>query len=206
MELETPAPGEVTLLLRRLRRGDAAVGDQLAELVYRELHALARRVMTDERGAHVLQPTALVHEAWLRLLGAAADGAASDFEDRTHFLRLAARAMRRVLVDHARARDAEKRGGGRVPAQLELAELDLGALSIWDGDRTDVLALDDALAQLESRDPDAARVVELRFFAGLTTEETARALGWTVRQVEGSWVFARGWLRRELERGAGSGA
>lgn len=201
MECETPAPGEVTLLLRRLRGGDAAVGEQLAELVYRELHALARRVMTDERGAHVLQPTALVHEAWLRLIGSAAGGAAGDFEDRAHFLRLAARAMRRVLVDHARARDADKRGGGRVGS-----ELDPCALPFWEGDRTDVLALDEALARLDVRDPDAARIVELRFFAGLTTEETARAVGWSVRQVEGSWVFARGWLRRELERGAEAGA
>lgn len=184
------------MLLQRLRRGDAAVGEQLAELVYRELHALARRVMTDERGAHVLQPTALVHEAWMRLLGAAGESE-HEFEDRAHFLRLAARAMRRVLVDHARARDADKRGGGRAGAELEL-----GALAVWESDRTDVLALDEVLAQLESRDPDAARIVELRFFAGLTTEETARAIGWSVRQVEGSWVFARGWLRRELERGA----
>jgi RNA polymerase sigma-70 factor, ECF subfamily len=191
-------PAEVTQLLRRLRGGDEAAGEPLFEAVHRELHALARQLMRGERVEHTLQPTALISEAWLRLLGQPAQATLG--ENRAHFLRTAARAMRRVLVDHARARQADKRGPAERRVELDPDQID----AAWH-DPTELLAVEEALHQLELRDAEAARVVELRYFAGLTSAETAEVLGWSVRQVEGSWVFARGWLRRELERRSADG-
>jgi len=179
--------------LGRARSGDALAAEELLTLLYRELRGLASRMMADERASHTLQTTALVHEAWLRLFGS--EPAPS--EDRRHYLRLAARAMRQVLIDHARRRAADKRGG--APAALELGR-DVAAP--WTAESSELLALDDALTRLDGQDGESARVVELRFFAGLTLEETASVLGLTPRQVEGRWNFARGWLRRELLRGA----
>ncbi len=181
--------GRTTQLLRRLAAGDAGAGEALLPLVYAELRELAARAMADERTGHTLQPTALVNEAWLRLVASSAPPAV---EDRAHFLRLCARAMRHVLVDHARARAAQKRAGSarRVP----LDEL----LSSFEERRLDLLALHEALERLEAVDDALARLVDLRYFAGLTIEETAGALGSSTATVERDWRVARLWLRREL--------
>jgi RNA polymerase sigma-70 factor, ECF subfamily len=196
MESNAQGRAEVTELLQRSRRGDAAAQERLLEVVYREVHELARRMMRGERREHTLQPTALVNEAWLRLLG----HDQPSFVDRGHFLGVAARTMRRVLVDHARSRGARRREAPRTTASSGP-----DGPAVAPQDPLELLALEEVLARLEQRDPDAARVVELRYFAGLSTEESALALGWSVREVEGSWVFARGWLRRELERGLSHG-
>jgi RNA polymerase sigma factor (TIGR02999 family) len=204
MQAKDPDPGEVTRLFRRLRAGDAPAGEELLAVLYHELHAIARRMMGAERADHTLQPTALVHEAWLRLAGGGADAS----EDRGHFLRLAGRAMRRVLVDHARARAAVKRGGGAedVTGGTRLSFEGVAVEKVpFESEPTDVLALDEALGRLEARDAEAARIVELRFFSGLTSAEAAQVLGRSVREIEGGWVFARGWLRRELARGSEHG-
>jgi RNA polymerase sigma factor (TIGR02999 family) len=174
---------QATRLLHALRAGDPAAAAQLLPILYEELRGLAARLMEDERANHTLQPTALVHEAFLRLTGG--DGAAVD--DRPHFLRLAARAMRNVLVDHARARNAAKRGERRRRVTLDesLAE---------DADAERVLVIDDALGRLGEIDPELAQIVELRFFAGLTAEESAAALGTSLRSVERGWRTAKAWL------------
>ena len=182
---------ETQILLLRVAEGHAAAGDELYGLVYDELHRLAQKLIVGERPGHTLQATALVNEAWLRLSG----GSPAPVENRRHFIRLAARAMRRVLVDHARAHAAGKRGGGRHPEPLT------GALAFYEERQVDLLALDEVLVKLGDEDPELLRIVELRYFAGLTLEETAASIGKTVRQVHLAWTFARGWLRRELERG-----
>ena len=182
-------------LLERLSAGDESAAPELGARLHEELHRVARRLMAEERPSHTLQTTALVNEAWLRL-GASID---AGFEDRRHFLRVAARAMRQVLVDHARARHALKRGAGAERITWDAAE---PALGLESQDPNEILALEEALARLEAKDPELLRLVELRFFAGLTLEETAEVLEKSVRQVHWSWTFARGWLRRELERGA----
>ncbi|MFN0058336.1 MAG: ECF-type sigma factor [Planctomycetota bacterium] len=188
-------PQRVTELLNAYRDGDASAGERLFAALYDDLHVHAAQLMARERSGHTLQPTALVNEAWLRLKDVGGLGV----QDRGHFLRIAARAMRRVLVDHARRRAVARRAGRPVP--LESDRL----VAAYEGpSQLDVLALDDALETLRSRDADAAQLVELRYFAGLTFEETAAALGITRRQVEWGWTFARGWLRRELERGGGN--
>jgi RNA polymerase sigma factor (TIGR02999 family) len=183
---------ETIRLLRRLGDGDETAADELLPLLYRELRSIAGRLMAEERKGHTLQATALVHEAWMRLSG----GSGIEFVDRRHFLHLAARAMRRVLVDHARAKQAEKRGGGRTPRPLTE-----GLVTLEDSPE-DLLALDEALTRLGEKDPELLRIVELRYFAGLTLDETAAQLDKTTRQVHLAWGFARGWLRRELTRGA----
>ncbi len=188
---ESERAAQTTQLLVRMAGGDARAATELLPILYDELHGLARRLMSDERRNHTLQPTALLHEAWLRLAGTASEG----YVDRTHFLRVAARAMRQVLVDHARTKRAAKRGGGRVEARLD------DALAYWEQDHTDLLALDEALKRLAEKDPQLLDIVELRFFGGLTAEETAKALHLTERKVRLGWSFARGWLRRELQRG-----
>ncbi|MCE9592646.1 MAG: sigma-70 family RNA polymerase sigma factor [Planctomycetes bacterium] len=182
-------PQQATLLLQRMEAGDSAAQSQLLELLYREMHTLAEKSMREERANHTLQATALVHEVWLRLIG----GDGQRWESRAHFLCTAAKAMRRVLVDHARRRMADKRGAGHERVTLD------DALASYEERAVDVLALDQALEKLAAKDAELARIVELRFFAGLTTEETGKALGLSVRQVEGAWVTARGWLHRELK-------
>lgn len=175
-------------LLRRYQAGEAAVGDELLERVYSELHALARSVFRREGPGHTLQPTALVHDAFVRL-----SLTPLDFESRKHFLGLAAKCMRRILREHARAGDAHKRGG----AWKRVTLIDIGA----DGTGTldcDVEALDAALEKLSRLKERQARVVELRFFAELSIEETAEALGVSHGTVENDWRFARAWLLREL--------
>lgn len=166
-------------------------------LLYQELRGLADYYLKRERHGHTLQPTALVHEAWERLMGSGA-GEKRPFEDRQHFLATAARVMRRILIDHARARAAAKRGGGAARVTLEMEEL--AAPSDADPDAY-LVALDGALASLAEQDPQAAQLVELRFFAGLTMEETAKVLGISAATAYREWAFARTWLHRRVQGG-----
>jgi len=181
-------PRRVTQLLIASRDGDAAALDELLPLVYDELHGLARRRMAAERGDHTLQATALVHEAWLRLVAQREQR----WENRGHFLALAATVMRRVLVNHARDKGARKRGGDRERDALDEAAEDLA------GRADDMLALDEALQRLARVFPEQARMVELRFFAGLEHAEVGRVLGVSTRTAERGWRLARAWLRKEL--------
>ena len=193
-----PAPA-VTELLAAWSGGDERALDALVPLLYEELRMQARRALRREGKGHTLQPTALVHEAWLRLAGQEH----AHWESRSQFLAVAAQVMRRVLVDHARTRHAQKRGGGARQVTLGDAERD-GAAQVAgaDGsslDAVDVLALDDALARLAALDPQKARLVELRYFAGLSIPEAAAALGVSPATVGREWAVARMWLKRELE-------
>lgn len=183
-----PAP-DVTGLLLAWRAGDASAGDRLLVAIYDELHRQAARAMRREGDAHTLQPTAVVHEAYLRLV----DQRRVEWRNRAHFFGVAAQMMRRVLVDHARARLADKRGGALQRVTLG----DAGAAPAQDDD-LDVLALHDALERLAILDPDQARLVELRYFGGLGIEDTAEALGVSPATVKREWAVARAWLRREL--------
>jgi RNA polymerase sigma factor (TIGR02999 family) len=188
MPADPSDPRTITELLGAARLGNAAALDRLLPIVYAELHRIAERQMAGERADHTLQPTALVHEAFLRLIG----GAPIAFNDRTHFLRTAAGAMRRVLVDHGRKRQAAKRQGMlNVTLDEGLVAAPAAAL--------DVLALDDALTRLATADPRCAQVVELRFFGGLSNEEVAEALGTSLATVKRDWRFARGWLANEID-------
>lgn len=180
----------VTDLLRAWGAGEAGASEELVPLVYAELRRQARRVLRREGEGHTLQATALVHEAWLRLDGQHD----ARWQSRTHFLAVAAQTMRRVLVDHARARRALKRGGGGT--QVTLGQADHATAT---PENVDVLALDDALARLATMDPRKARLVELRYFAGLSMPEAAAALGISLATVGREWAVARMWLRRELE-------
>ena len=196
----SPAPPGVTELLLAWGGGDEAALEALLPAVYAELHAQARRAMRRESEGHTLQATALVNEAFLRLV----DQQRVAWRNRAQFFGVAAQLMRRILVDHARTRNAEKRGGGATPTTLagvaaaEPAEA-AGAV--------DVLALHEALERLAALDPEPARVVELRYFGGLTFEETAAALGVSPATVKREWAVARAWLRRELgDARDGSGA
>ena len=183
------AEGEVTLLLRAMKGGDASAAEKLLPLVYTELHRLARHYMRRERADHTLQPTALINEAYLRL---ARDNI--DWQSRQHFVGVAAHVMRRVLVDHARAHNAEMRGG-----ELQRVELDEG-LAVSRERSDEVLALHDALNRLEELNPRQARVVELRYFAGLSVEEVAAITDMSARSVKRDWAIARLWLFQEIEK------
>ena len=182
--------GAVTLLLDRANHGDRAATEELLPLVYDELRQIAERHLAQERKDHTLQATALVHEAYLRLVGA--DGLG--WQNRAHFFGAAAKAIRRILTDHARGRQRLKRGGknaGRVP--LENLELTVSGES-----EVDFVGLDAALEKLGTLDAQKLKVVELRFFAGLKVEEVAQALGVSESTVARDWRFARVWLHREL--------
>jgi RNA polymerase sigma factor (TIGR02999 family) len=181
----------VTGLLLRWRRGDDTALERLLPLVYSELRQLARSCLRHERNDHTLQPTALVHEAFLRLFG----GQGIDWKDRSHFFGIAARIMRQVLVAHARHRKALKRGSGLEP--LELDESITGGL----GKGIDLVELEDALGDLERIDPRQSRLVELRFYAGLTLEETAEVLACSPATVSREWALARTWLYHQLRGG-----
>jgi RNA polymerase sigma factor (TIGR02999 family) len=189
----------VTELLRAWGAGDGEASEALVPLVYAELRRQARRALRGEREGHTLQPTALVHEAWLRL----GDQHGARWESRAQFFAIAAQIMRRVLVDHARARRASKRGGGAVQVSLGDAERAVAASGAPPAggamlDAVDVLALNDALARLAVLDPQKARLVDLRYFAGLSIPEVAAALGVSPATVGREWAVARMWLRREL--------
>lgn len=194
--MKAAAPENVTALLRRWQQGDQAATEELLPLVYGELRRIARRHLRGERHGHTLEATALVHEVYLRLSG----GDELHWNDRVHFYAVAAQMMRRVLVDHARGRDAAKRGGSVVKVSLDEARdpaVESGA---------DVVALDDALASLEALDPRKSRIVELRFFGGLTLEETAAVLGISVPTVVKETRLARAWLHRQIVGGSGGRA
>jgi RNA polymerase sigma factor (TIGR02999 family) len=191
----------VTELLRAWGAGDARASESLVRVVYAELRRQAQLALRREHAGHTLQPTALVHEAWLRL------GAQHDlrWESRTQFFAIAAQMMRRVLLDHARTRHALKRGGGGIQVSLgdgSFLAVESGARATQSAaiDPLDVIALDDALGRLAVLDPQKARLVELRYFAGLSIPETAAALGVSTASVGREWAIARMWLRRELER------
>jgi len=186
----TPPSGAITRLIEQARSGDGPALDQVVPLVYAELRRLAGHYVRRERPGHSLQATALVHEAYLRLL----KDEDLSFQNRAHFLGIAARSMRQILVEHARARDAGKRGGERRRVTLDEG---LAAGAPID---VDLLALDEALERLAQRDAQHAQVVELRFFGGLTNEETAEALGISPATVKRVWTLARAWLFRELTR------
>ena len=173
--------------------GESRAADEVMPLVYEQLRRIANARMASERRDHTLQATALVHEAYARMLGGTNPG----WESRRHFYAAAAESMRRILIDHARARRSQKRGGEARRAQIDLASLaDLAS----DENAEPVIALDGALARLEGVKPRAAEVVKLRFFAGLGVEEAASALGVSPRTVNLDWNFARAWLYAELER------
>ncbi len=178
-------------LIQRACLGDAGASDELLPSVYGELRRIAGRLFTRERGGHTLQPTLLVHEAYMNMLGAEVD-----WESRKHFLCVAARAMRQVLREHARSRGADKRGGAMARVTLVDAHEDPRGSPF--GGHWDVEALDDALEKLSGLDERQARVVELRFFTELSIRETAEALGVSTGTVENDWRFARAWLQREL--------
>jgi RNA polymerase sigma factor (TIGR02999 family) len=182
---------DVTGLLLAWRAGDATAGEQLLPAIYDELHRQAARAMRREDGAHTLQATALVHEAYLRLV----DQRRVEWRSRAHFFGVAAQMMRRVLVDHARTRLAAKRGGALQ--RVTLSGIDAG-VDPTVSDELDVLALHDALERLAALDPEQARLVELRYFGGLGIEDTAEALGVSPATVKREWAVARAWLRREL--------
>jgi RNA polymerase sigma-70 factor (ECF subfamily) len=185
------ASADVTGLLARASGGDMRAADELLPLVYNKLRALAADLMRRERADHTLDPTALVHEAYLKLV----DQTRARWEDRTHFFSVAAQALRRVLVDHARGHARAKRGG--LQAKLPLCE---GLITAYE-QTIDTLALDDALNRLAEQDAQRARVVELRFFGGLTIDEIAAVLQLSTRTVERQWRYARAWLYRELSNG-----
>ena len=182
-------PGEVTTLLRRWNDGDRAALDAVLPLVYADLRRVARRSLASERGDHTLQPTALVHEVFLRLVEARTVA----WQDRVHFFATAAGMLRRLLVDHARRRRAAKRGGGAVASTDSIELAGRGGVNV-----EEVLDLNDALDRLTAIDPNRGRVVELRYFAGLTLEETAQALDTSLATVKRDWTAARAWLYREL--------
>lgn len=180
--------GEFTAWLSAWRQGDLSARDRLVDAVYPELRAIAQRQIAGERSGHTLQATALVNEAYLRLSGLDR----IEWRDRVHFVHMAARVMREVLVDHARRRSAHKRDGGE---RLSLTGLELAA---GEEGGIDIEALDGALAALERLDADKARIVELRYFGGLTIEETAEALGLSPATVKRHWQVARTWLHEAL--------
>jgi RNA polymerase sigma-70 factor (ECF subfamily) len=180
-------PDEVRVSLDRSTAGDPVAEGQLSEHLYRDLRDIAGRLFANERRNHSLQPTAIVHEAWLRV------GAIAPSANRGQFLALAARAMRNVLVDHARRRAADKRGGGEEARALD------EVVAAYEAQQSDLLGLDEALRRLAVQDERCARIVELRFFAGLTLQETGAVLGLSTTHVHRLWEFARAWLRRSLD-------
>jgi RNA polymerase sigma factor (TIGR02999 family) len=183
--------GDITELLNAWSAGDSSAIDKLAPLVYAQLHKVAHRQLRRERQEHTLNSTALVHEAYLKLVGQKD----TSWQDRAHFFAIGGRIMRRILVDYARASHREKRGGGAVMLALDEHLDAAGEKSLQ------LIALDDALNDLERLDPQQSRVVELRFFAGLSIDETAEALHVSKATVNRDWVTARAWLLREIRRG-----
>lgn len=180
---------EVTMLLGELKLGSKDALERLLPLVYRELRRVAGRCMRDERPGHTLQPTALVHEAFLRLVGQDH----TDWQNRAHFIGVAGQLMRRLLVDHARGRRALKRG---IPVTLNEEIFQRAS----DADRTEeILAVDQILSRLEELDPQQARIVELRYFGGLSVAETAQTLTISPRTVKRDWAMAKGWIRVQWE-------
>ncbi len=183
---------QVTQLLGRWRSGDREALDALVPLVYDELKRIAQRYLRNERHGHTLQSTALVHEAYVRLT----NQQLPQWQNRAHFFAVAAQLMRQILVDHARAHRADKRGGGACKLTMKEAEQSPQKVDV------DVIALDDALKTLSELDVQQGKVVELKFFGGLSIEETAEVLGVSASTVKRDWITARAWLHRELDRSA----
>jgi len=182
--------GEVTTLLAAWGKGDATALDKLMPLVYAELHRIARRVFSQHHSNNTLQPTALINEAYLKL----AHAESASFNDRCHFFAVASTAMRQVLVNHAKSRLSGKRGGGHADVRID--EIQLAA----DQEAEEILSLHDALEALQAIDPRKSKVVEMRYFGGLSVEETAEALGISIGTVNRDWRLARSWLIREMKR------
>lgn len=182
---------EVTTILHRIQSGDGRATSQLLPLVYEELRRLAAQKMHQEPSGHTLQPTALVHEAFLRLVG---KHDAANWDGRGHFFAAAAESMRRILIEAARRRKTEKRGG-----DLNRVELSGEDAVVIPGDSQTLLMLDEALKKLEAADSELARLVELRYFTGMTIEQTAELLKTSTRTVKRNWAYARAWLRREMD-------
>jgi RNA polymerase sigma-70 factor (ECF subfamily) len=187
---ELPERETITLLLKRIRSGSKDAEQDLLRAVYGPLRRLAAHCMRDERPGHTLQPTALVHEVYMRIFG----GKKVDVRDRAHFFAVAARQMRLALIDHARAVRAEKRGGGVVRVPLDELR------NFGQTPDEDIEALDEALSRLEVLDPQAARVVELKFFGGLPDVEVAKMLGVSLATIRRDWEFARIWLFAQLRK------
>ena len=188
MNREDTAPPDVTDLLRSWSAGDRAAEDRLLEAVYRELKRMAGGLMRSERADHTLQPTALVNEAYLRMV----DQRRVHWQNRVQFFSIAARMMRRILVNHAVGRQRDKRGGGWTRIALEGMEPGVA------GPDVDVIQVDQALSRLKAEDPDKARIVELRYFGGLSINEVAAAVGCSPATVSRHWRLAKAWLFREL--------
>ena len=187
----TPSPPNVTAMLRDWSHGDRESQDQLFRAVYNELHRQAAQYLRHERDGLSLQTTDLIHEAYLKLI----DQQQVEWQNRLHFFGIAAQIMRRILVDHARSRQAAKRGGSAIRLPLE------EALVALPGKDLDFVALDEALNRLAEMDPQQGQIVELRFFSGLSVEETSRVLDVSERTVKRDWNAAKAWLLRELRKG-----
>jgi RNA polymerase sigma factor (TIGR02999 family) len=185
---------DVTQVLEQLKGGDRRAADKLLPMVYDEFRALARHYLAQERANHTLQPTALVHEAYMKLV----DQTRVDWQGKSHFFAVAAQAMRRILVDHARSRQRDKRGGGRARVVLD------EAVALSPQKDEDVIALDEALEKLAQLDPRQAKVVELRFFGGLTIKETAELMAMSEMTVRREWMTAKRWLQEEMSGRPGS--
>lgn len=185
-----PDMNDVTRILNAMQQGDAKAADDLLPLVYEELRRLAAYRMAGESAGHTLQATALVHEAWLRLVASSQQ----TWQNRAHFFAAAAEAMRRILVEHARRKKSLKRGGGAERVPLEESALVLAVPP------DELLAVNEALDRLAVEDPPVAELVKLRYFVGMTMEEAAAALGLAPRTAERLWTYARVWLRREIQR------
>lgn len=184
-----PSPNQISQLLINWGNGDTAALDELMPMVYNELRRLAGRYLRRERSDHTLQPTALVHEAYLRLV----EQRGVRWQNRAHFFGVAAQMMRRILVDHARARRRTKRGGSWQKLSLE------DVIGLSQERRVDLIALDDALTSLAEIDPRKSRVVEIRYFGGLSVEETAEVLGVSTKTVMRDWNMAKAWIYHELK-------
>jgi RNA polymerase sigma factor (TIGR02999 family) len=182
---------ELTRILEQIEQGDSQAAEQLLPLVYNELRKLAAHKMSGEAGGHTLQATALVHEAWIRLIGPSG-GEGQRFQNREHFFAAAAEAMRRILVDHARRKKSLKRGSGVVAE-----EFNEGAI-ILAGPPDELLAVNEALDKLAAKDAPAAELVKLRYFVGMTMEQAASAMSMAPRSAERLWTYARAWLKREI--------
>jgi RNA polymerase sigma factor (TIGR02999 family) len=187
-----PPPGDVTRLLAAWKEGDRAAPDLLLALVYDELRRMARHHLRRQQPGHTLQTTALIHDAYLRLVGQAA----GPWQDRNHFFAVSAQAMRHILVDHARARQSAKRGGGARAVSLDEAAL------VTVERAAELIALDDALEELKGLHERQCRVVECRYFGGMTVQETAEVLGVSPETVMRDWKMAKAWLHRALVGGA----
>ena len=194
--MNEPPPNEITERLIAWGAGDRAALDQILPIVYQELRRMAGNYLRQENPGHTLQPTALVHEAWLRLI----DQARVDWRNRAQFFGVAAQMMRRILVDHAKAKHREKRGGEAVKLSLD------ETINLSQERAADLLALDDAIGELTRVDERKSRVVELRYFGGFSVEETAQILGVSPETVMRDWKMAKAWLYQQIRQGTGGRA